>query len=80
MARTVSVYIKRKIRFPDEITHKRNTDRLGLGLSSTCKAQPAAGEKLRMVTALRAVTCRACIEITAKRRAAARARTEEEIQ
>jgi hypothetical protein len=72
----VSAYIKRKDRFPDEITHKRNTDHFGMGLNALCgaKANGVSGKKPVLTTVSRYVTCPACTEIITKRRAAARER------
>ena len=65
----MSHYTKRKIRFPDEITHKRNTGMFRMGLNALCGAR---GENVRMSTNSKHTTCPTCIALTAARRAAAR--------
>ena len=70
----MSLYIKRKIRFPDEITHKRNTGIYRMGLNALCGAR---GEKVRMATSAKFTTCPTCIKILGERRAAAREKAEQ---
>ena len=65
----MSLYIKRKIRFPNEVTHKRNVGLFRMGLNALCGAR---GENVRMSTNSKHATCPACIKILGERRAAAR--------